>query len=157
MEARTGELFQVGSPRRADVEAATGGYRVRVSQALEDPAWDAFLARAFDGHHVQNSAWAQVKSALGWRSKRVVLNGPSGPVAGAQILFRSVHPIGNMAFLSRGPVWASGDDVLFRQTMREILKVTRQRSERVPWSYSSRGRLTPSPRSSWQWASEQRP
>lgn len=93
---------------------------VRVTEDADDPEWDAFLERASDGHHMQNSAWAQVKGSLGRRYKRVVLSRPSGVVAGAQMQIRETRLIGKIAFVSRGPSWATDAAALFRRTVEEL-------------------------------------
>ena len=67
-------------------------------------AWDAFVASAPSGSYMQLTAWAEVKSVNGWRSSRLVVEGPDGPI-GAQVL---VHDLGrtpwSVGYAPRGPV-----------------------------------------------------
>ena len=75
------------------------------SQLMGDAAtWDAFVGEAPTGSYMQLTAWAEVKAANAWRSERLVVDGPDGPV-GAQIL---LHDLGrtpwSIGYAPRGPV-----------------------------------------------------
>ena len=39
--------------------------RFVVSEQPDEPAWDRFLAKAADGHHVQTSIWGRLKATTG--------------------------------------------------------------------------------------------
>lgn len=74
-----------------------------------DGAWDAFVATAPGGSHVQTTLWAQVKHVLGWRSARVVVRRENEIVAGCQLLLRRAGPA-TLAYGPRGPIAGRGDD-----------------------------------------------
>ncbi|MBX3029311.1 MAG: peptidoglycan bridge formation glycyltransferase FemA/FemB family protein [Chloroflexi bacterium] len=73
----------------------------------DDAAWDAFVAAAPNGSYPQLSAWAEASLAKGWRSTRVVTEGPTGLV-GAQLLLHRMSPGPfQRAYATRGPVAAA--------------------------------------------------
>jgi lipid II:glycine glycyltransferase (peptidoglycan interpeptide bridge formation enzyme) len=73
-----------------------------------DPAaWDEFVASAPHGSYLQLSGWARVKAVNGWRSTRLLLDGP-GERFGAQVLVRRPRPLPwGFAYAPRGPVASS--------------------------------------------------
>lgn len=75
----------------------------------DDAAWDAFVADAPAGSHLQQTGWARVKAANGWRATRVVTDTSVGP-AGVQMLVRHARglPFG-VGYAPRGPVLARWD------------------------------------------------
>ncbi|HEX9369599.1 MAG TPA: methicillin resistance protein, partial [Roseiflexaceae bacterium] len=50
--------------------------------------WDDLAARHSQGHLLQSSGWGALKARVGWEARRVVVAGPEGPRAGAQVLLR---------------------------------------------------------------------
>ena len=88
-------------PETAQMSADPGP---AVQLADDTAAWDAFVASAPSGSYMQLTAWAEVKAVNGWRSTRLVLDGPGGPI-GAQVL---VHDLGrtpwSVGYAPRGPV-----------------------------------------------------
>lgn len=98
-------------------------YHVNISTQPDDSMWDSFLAGTQGGHHVQTSLWAQLKATLGYRALRVVISHSDRAIlSGAQILFRSFPPVGNVGFVSKGPLFASSDPVLQERTIQELLR-----------------------------------
>lgn len=77
---------------------------VEVSDAVVDTQWDDFAATCPGGHHVQSSAWGQIKAILGWRAVRVVARRDGVVVAGCQLLVRRFGPAGALAYAPRGPL-----------------------------------------------------
>jgi len=66
--------------------------------------WDRFVASHPDGHVLQCSAWADLKSAFGWRADRIVVRDGERLVAGAQVLYRRL-PLGFcVAYVPKGPL-----------------------------------------------------
>jgi peptidoglycan pentaglycine glycine transferase (the first glycine) len=100
-------------------------YAVEISEAAEDPAWDAFVARTPGGHHVQTSLWGQVKALLGWQVARIVLTDRKRIVAGAQLLIRPMPVIGAVAYLTKGPVCCSEDAMLAELVIDEVCRISR--------------------------------
>ena len=73
-------------------------------------AWDAFVAACPDGGVLQSSPWAAFKRQAGWRALRVAVGEGEQPLAGAQILLRSLPlGVGKLAYVARGPVGAWQD------------------------------------------------
>jgi peptidoglycan pentaglycine glycine transferase (the first glycine) len=73
-----------------------------------DEAWDAFLAHHPQGHILQSSRWAELKSAFGWSAQRAVLRtipSPDAPIlGGASLLFRRLPWGQTLAYVPKGPV-----------------------------------------------------
>jgi len=79
--------------------------------ATDLAAWDAFVAGCPDGGVLQSSGWAAFKRQAGWRPLRILAGEPDRPVAGAQVLLRSLPlGLGALAYCPRGPIgaWRSG-------------------------------------------------
>ena len=104
-----------------------GEYEVKVSDEMQDPDWDAFVARAPGGHHVQTALWGQVKELLGWHVARIVVTDQKRIMAGAQLLIRSMPLIGPVAYLTKGPVCALRDIGLAELVIDEVCRVSRAR------------------------------
>ena len=66
--------------------------------------WDAFTARHPQGHLLQSSGWGALKQQVGWQARRVLVVGPAGPQAGAQLLFRRRLGL-SAAYVPRGPLF----------------------------------------------------
>ncbi len=98
-------------------------YDVQVTQNIEDPEWDSFLAKTPDGHHVQTGLWAQIKSTLGWQMVRIKFKNKEILVAGAQILFRTIPVFGRVGYVSKGPLLASDDPNLVENVVCELQRV----------------------------------
>lgn len=103
-----------------------GRYQLGVSQAVQDPAWDAFLAQMPDGHHVQTSLWAQIKAALGWGAVRLVLTEGEQIVAGAQLLTRPLPLIGQVGYIAKGPVFVNDDPGLARLLIPALQRLVKR-------------------------------
>jgi lipid II:glycine glycyltransferase (peptidoglycan interpeptide bridge formation enzyme) len=70
----------------------------------DDAAWDAFVAASSAPTFLQATPWAIVKRPNGWRSARIVVDGPGGPV-GAQVLVRHPRPLPKgFGYAARGPI-----------------------------------------------------
>ncbi len=100
-------------------------YRVRVSDEIEDPDWDAFVARVPGGHYSQTSLWAQVKALLGWHVARIVVRHRGNIVGGVQILMRSTSPVGVIGYVAKGPVLASDHPTLAELVIKELQRVSK--------------------------------
>jgi len=68
------------------ISNAYRSYQTCVSDAAEDPDWDAFLLKTPGGHYTQTSLWAQAKTFLGWRAVRIVISQKDHIVAGTQLV-----------------------------------------------------------------------
>ncbi|MEO7913271.1 MAG: peptidoglycan bridge formation glycyltransferase FemA/FemB family protein [Roseiflexaceae bacterium] len=66
--------------------------------------WDAFTSRQRGGHLLQSSGWGALKQQVGWRVRRVLVVGPAGPQAGAQLLLRQRLGL-SAAYVPRGPLF----------------------------------------------------
>lgn len=76
---------------------------------IDDAAWDAWVAATPPAFHLQQSAWAEVKAANGWRAERIVVDAGSGP-AGLQLLVRRLGPGPfSVGYAPRGPVMTRWD------------------------------------------------
>ena len=91
-----------------------GGMTLRIDHQLSDAAWDAFVERRADGHALQTSAWAALKSRFGWSAGRVAVLDGEQVVAGASVLFRKLPlGLGTFAYAPKGPLvdWDSAAHV----------------------------------------------
>jgi lipid II:glycine glycyltransferase (peptidoglycan interpeptide bridge formation enzyme) len=98
-----------------------------VSDSMQDAEWDAFVAGTEDGHHVQTSMWAQVKSTLGWKPLRVIIKDQDRIAAGAQMLVKKYPLVGSIAYVTKGPLVAPGYRQLTCLTIKKLLQITRER------------------------------
>lgn len=70
----------------------------------DDAAWNSFVAGSSAPSFLQATPWALVKRPNGWRSARIVVDGPAGPVGG-QVLVRHPRPLPKgFGYAARGPV-----------------------------------------------------
>jgi peptidoglycan pentaglycine glycine transferase (the first glycine) len=115
---------QSGAEADQDV-AAKSDYRVRISRAHDDPAWDAFLAGMPAGHHMQTSLWCRVKALLGWQAARVLVTQNEQIVAGAQVLLRSLPFVGTIGYVPKGPLAGSDDSTVVRLVFEGFRQVVR--------------------------------
>lgn len=72
--------------------------------------WDAFTASHPHGHLLQTSGWGALKQQVGWQARRVLVVGPAGPRAGAQLLLRRRLGL-SAAYVPRGPLFDGRWDV----------------------------------------------
>lgn len=78
---------------------------LHVDYDLSNAAWDAFVERRPDGHILQTSAWATLKSRFGWSAGRVAILDGDQVVAGASVLFRRLPlDLVTLAYLPKGPL-----------------------------------------------------
>jgi len=75
-----------------------------ISESLEDPRWDTFVAQNSNGYHIQTSQWAQVKRVMGWKPLRMMIEENGRIIAGAQLLIHDYPVIGNVAYVVRAPL-----------------------------------------------------
>ena len=94
------------------------------ADALDSPAWDAFVQAADPGSYLQMSGWAEVKRRNGWASTRCTALAPGGEI-GAQILLRRPRPLPwAFAYAPRGPVttaWRPDSVRAFTAAARDAL------------------------------------
>ena len=107
------------------VSMLKAGYQVRVSEEIEDSAWDAFVAEISGGHHLQTSLWAQVKATAGWQAIRIIITQEARIVAGMQILARSLPYVGAIGYLSKGPLIAENDPCIIRLIFDALAQVSK--------------------------------
>jgi lipid II:glycine glycyltransferase (peptidoglycan interpeptide bridge formation enzyme) len=69
-----------------------------------DPnTWDRFTAQHPQGHLLQSAGWGALKQQVGWEARRLLIVGPDGPQAGAQLLLRRRLGL-CAAYVPRGPL-----------------------------------------------------
>jgi serine/alanine adding enzyme len=72
--------------------------------------WDTFTLRHAQGHLLQSSGWGTLKQQVGWQVQRVLVVGPAGPRAGAQLLLRRRLGL-SAAYVARGPLFGDSWEV----------------------------------------------
>lgn len=82
---------------------------VAVSTSRNDAAWDRFVDTTPGGNHLQTARWARVKASAGLRPLRLQLLLEETPVAGCQLLVRSL-PVGSLAYCPLGPLAPESDE-----------------------------------------------
>lgn len=87
-------------------ENQLGGKNITVwnSTGLIDEFWDRFVLSMPDSSFEQMSLWAKVKAADGWKFQRVVLIQENEIIGGFQLLFQKKKFIGNIGYISKGPL-----------------------------------------------------
>jgi lipid II:glycine glycyltransferase (peptidoglycan interpeptide bridge formation enzyme) len=80
---------------------------IEVDDAPSHPEWDAWLATAPGGHHLQTSGWGYVKAGSGWHATRFLLRRCGDLVGGCQLLTRAAPVLGGVGYVPRGPVFTS--------------------------------------------------
>ena len=103
-------------------------YKIKLSYKAEEPEWDAFLADAIGGHHLQTGLWGQLKAFSGWRAARIIVTKREQIVAGAQLLMRPLPLIGNVCYVPKGPLFTSNDPELrnlFIDKLQQVVKTHR--------------------------------
>ncbi len=103
--------------------------RITVSDALEDQAWDAFLASVPGGDHLQSSGWARTKHYQGYETLRVVAERGGRIVGGAQVLLRRPPLLGAIGYIPRGPVVEAGETDAAKAIIEKLQELAR--SERI--------------------------
>lgn len=98
-------------------------WEIKTSDRDADPEWDAFVASTDDGHHVQTSSWARIKSSLGWKSKRILVFNESKIIGGVQLLIRSIPLFGKLGYITKGPLLKLEDQTLSEQIIEKILNI----------------------------------
>ena len=106
------------------VSLAKSPYRASIADDLVDPEWDAFVA-AIHAHHVQTSAWAQLKADLNWRTSRIVIRDAQRIMAGAQMLFRSINGLIRVGYITKGPIFVEFTPELLHLVMDQIFRLVR--------------------------------
>jgi lipid II:glycine glycyltransferase (peptidoglycan interpeptide bridge formation enzyme) len=90
-----------------------------VSRELRHDEWDTFLSACPSGQFQQSSLWARVKAAESWECARLLARRDGRLLGGAQLLFRSSR-LGRIGYVSKGPVLAPGEEVLFPSVLEEL-------------------------------------
>ncbi len=112
--------------------------------ALIEPdtlSWDRFTQAHPHGHLLQSTGWGALKEHVGWQARRVLVAGPGGPLAGAQVLFRRRLGL-SAAYVPRGPLLAgepaanalllAGLDRLARRARAVFLRIEPNLPEDAP-------------------------
>lgn len=90
---------------------------------LTSDQWDSFIVQNPDAHLLQTTSWGRLKEQFGWSVVRI-----STGELGAQILFRSLSPGVNIAYIPKGPVGLSRPDMPeFAQFCKEADLICKKR------------------------------
>ncbi|MDQ6662442.1 MAG: aminoacyltransferase, partial [Chloroflexota bacterium] len=91
-------------------------YMLKEVSALQQQAWDTFVATSPYGHFLQSWGWGELKASASWQPLRLALyDEQQAIVAVAQVLRRTVPHvparIAHLAYIPRGPVldWAQSE------------------------------------------------
>lgn len=117
----------IAFPKRWDSQSESEGhYETRLSSAVEDQAWDAFLEQTEEGDLLQSSWWAQLKRKTGWQVRRLTIKKDGRIVAGAQILLRPLPAwLGSIGYVPRGPVLSVDEPELARLVLGNMQAAAR--------------------------------
>jgi peptidoglycan pentaglycine glycine transferase (the first glycine) len=99
--------------------------RLEIEQAERNPEWDAWVASAPGGHHVQTSGWAQVKALAGWRATRLLVRSDGEIVGGCQMLVRDLPLSRRAGYVPRGPLLASREPEALDELLAGMRSVAR--------------------------------
>jgi len=101
---------------------------LRISEDMDDPDWDEFLAKTPGGHHVQTSRWSLVKNVLHWKTLRLVASDSQGILCGAQLLIRPITSLVRVAYLTKGPVIREGSPPIAQEFLQTIVRTVQKRN-----------------------------
>ena len=87
--------------------------------------WDAFTQTHPQGPLLQSSGWGALKADVGWTAQRVLVEGPHGPCAGAQLLIRSRLGL-SAAYVPRGPLLAENHPAANRALLHALSRLARR-------------------------------
>ena len=96
---------------------------LEIDQRERNPEWDAWVATAPGGHHLQTSGWANVKALAGWRAIRLLLRSGGDIVGGCQMLVRDLPLSRRIAYVPRGPLVPTGSPALLDELL-EAMRTT---------------------------------
>ncbi len=119
-------LSSLATGGHAEAVEEAGGYSIRVSDTLDDPAWDDFLERAPGCAYTQTTSWGLAKANDGWQPVRVVATRNGQIVAGIQLLVRSTR-IGGVGLALKGPVLAESRRELLEPVLHELVVAAQER------------------------------
>jgi lipid II:glycine glycyltransferase (peptidoglycan interpeptide bridge formation enzyme) len=88
--------------------------------------WNAFLARTPGGSYQQTSLWGLAKLAVGYRTRRFVLDDGSAIVGGAQLLIRRLPVGGSVAYVPLGPVLGLASPELMENLVARMHRIAEQ-------------------------------
>ncbi len=74
--------------------------------AINPVEWDAFISRFPNPHILQTTAWGKLKAEFGWQLAHVVAQD-----CGTQILIKRLMPGINFAYIPKGPVGSTKDEL----------------------------------------------
>jgi peptidoglycan pentaglycine glycine transferase (the first glycine) len=114
-----------GTPHELPSTREASGYSIRVSDQVDDAAWDDFLERTPGGHHAQTSVWGRARASIGWMPIRVVVSRDGQVVGGAQMVRRPMPAGGDVGFVHRGPVVAEDHPDLVALVFDELIAMGR--------------------------------
>lgn len=101
-------------------------YALEISDDLDAPEWDAFLAQTAGGHHLQSSLWGRLRTSVGWQAVRILLRDEGQIVAGAQLLLRPLVAGFKLAYLPKGPLLGRDDPELGERMTTAVLSLIKQ-------------------------------
>ncbi len=87
--------------------------------------WGEVMAARPEAHLLQRPEWGEFKAKFDWQPQRLVVADASGPLGGAQILWRSQWGL-KVAYVPRGPVW-SHDERANTALLGALERVARRR------------------------------
>jgi lipid II:glycine glycyltransferase (peptidoglycan interpeptide bridge formation enzyme) len=90
------------TPTEDQLAQATTQGRLAIVEP-DTSAWDGFASQHPHGHLLQSCGWSALKQQVGWEARRLLVVGPDGPQAGAQLLLRRKLGL-SAAYVPRGPL-----------------------------------------------------
>jgi hypothetical protein len=120
----------LGNFQLATGASLPGGITAWLSDDALDEGWDEFLSSTALGQIQQSSRWGLGKGGEGWRVSRVILTRGSVGLGGFQILYRCTR-IGNVAYISKGPVLRDEEEQTWQAALSAVIWVTRARRFRA--------------------------
>ena len=116
--------------RAAPSTRTVGPCSVRVSEASDDPDWDAFLETTTHSPYMQSSCWGRVRATMGWPATRLVVWEGGRIVAGVQLLMRPMPIGGHVGRVSWGPVILEERPHLAETVINEMIALAKAKGVR---------------------------
>lgn len=95
-------------------------YITRISTNMNDPLWDDFVAHTSNGQIVQTTLFGQLKSTLGYETKRIIINENEKIIAGGQIFIKKIFPFISVGLMPKGPLYKNWDPFLGNIFLKEL-------------------------------------
>lgn len=103
----------------------TNTHQIYIIENPDETTWETFVAHHPFGNILQSAAWGHFKARWGWTPVRLLVYQGDQPVAGAQVLMRTL-PLGRkLLYVPRGPVVSPDHTEALTVLLEELHRLAR--------------------------------